>query len=118
MGALFVKTSVADSSAQNWNRIGQLFWGNFFRCLGNRQGYLVLVRPLSMVDWTNDSERRSGTIKTTAFFASAMRLWGTLVTESKKRPMAARWLGVVSLDGVMSLVNGGNHSDQYFICWT
>lgn len=45
----------------------------------------VMLKALSVVDWTNDSGRRSGILETTEFVAFAVRLCASSARESKER---------------------------------
>lgn len=69
-----------------------------------------------MVDWTRGSGRRSGILKTKAFSAFAIRLGASLVTESKRRPVAARLLTLASLEGSIGLANGDSFGGKSSIC--
>lgn len=111
MVVLFVINSLADSSLQNWNRIGRVFLGDFFRSLGHRQRLCVAPQALSMVEWDSGSGRRPSTLKTTVFFAFAMSLCTSLVTKSKKRPVAWRF-PTVSMDGSTRVANGNSSNGK------
>lgn len=71
-----------------------------------------------MVDWTSGSERSLGILKTTAFSAFAISLCASLATESKKHPVAARSLVIISLDWSIRLADGDIFTDKSFICCT
>lgn len=64
-----------------------------------------------MVDRTSDSGKQSGTLQTSAFFTS-------LVTESKKRSLAAKSRALLSLDGSINRSTGDSFIDGLPICWT
>lgn len=72
---------------------------------------------LSVADWTNGSRKQWGIIKITFFLACAMRLWDSLVTESKKLPDEARLLTVVSLEGPQRLASGHGFDDEPSTIW-
>lgn len=71
-----------------------------------------------MVDRTSGTGRRSGIVKTTAFFVYTMHLWASLVTKSKKRSFSTRLLALVLLEGSISLANDDRFKDKSLIRWT
>lgn len=84
--------------------------------LEHRQEWCVIFKAQDMVYWTNGSGKLSGILKTTAFFAVAMRLWASVIIASKKRSVVVRWLVVISMDGSMRLGDGDIFYDKSLIC--
>lgn len=89
MVALPLTNSLAGSSLRNWNRIEQIFCGIFPWPKPEAKGAVHNTFLL----WQHGRLAMGGAyiVKTKVFVAFAMCLWSSLVSESKKRPAAARF---------------------------
>lgn len=67
---------------------------------------MVILQAFNMVDWISSS----GTLNAKAFFAFTMRFWASFFTKSRKHPVAARLLTVVTV-----VSNGDSFSGKYLI---